>query len=126
MKRPQKSRFWWIWKGKIGRGMWPLSKKVPKSAVGPFGTKRDAEEFRKGPKPPPPGGIIADLKAAAVAWATDSQMTPPFTTGEVTPIKNTTFVQVVVSDSKNRSAICTFKADGSRDVFERTDRISGG
>jgi hypothetical protein len=127
------NRFWWIWKGNIGRGMWPLSKKAPKSAVGPFGTKREAQAFKDRVAAPEQAvQAVANITddeeiiASTKSWAADSQMTPPFAVGEVVIVRGTCRFSVTVTDSKSRAAICAFKADGSRDVFERTDRIAGG
>lgn len=59
----------------------------------------------------------------AGAWAEESGMSKPFVFGKPDPAPSGGF-SVIVSDSKGHSAICTFRADGSRDMYERTDAES--
>ena len=65
------------------------------------------------------------LLASAKKWATENGLTPPLTTSDISTVERSKNVTVGVTDSKNRSAICTFREDGSRDMFERTDRVTG-
>jgi len=36
------SRFWWVWKGRVGQGMWPITAMPPRNAYGPFRTRKEA------------------------------------------------------------------------------------
>lgn len=43
MRVPKRDRFWWIWKGKVVRGAWPINDLIPADADGPFRTQEEAK-----------------------------------------------------------------------------------
>jgi hypothetical protein len=69
----------------------------------------------------------ANFKRLAGEWALESGLVGELVLGEPTPVKNTRRkrMSIHVTDAKGRTAICTFTADGSRDMYERTDRSTG-
>lgn len=56
-------------------------------------------------------------------WAAENGLTKPFTFSK--PEVIVSGFAIDVTDGKGRAARCAFKHDGSRDVYDRLDRVNG-
>ena len=63
------------------------------------------------------------LRKEAVTWGVENGMKLPIRVDE--PTTGNHGYTVRIADGKGHEAVCSFKLDGSQDMYERTDRVVG-